>query len=320
MDMGLTEKKNRTEKTLLRSIANYILESVGTPANLAQAIEDFPILLVQPGADTQHNGVSVNSISAGDIVRWDRLGYTFRGRSGVVNGWEVVGGRYQGDNIHLEALKSFGKEEESEDWTCDIKEVFGLSSSKSNLKLFTSMDAMVETNSREMIEPVTEEKMLKNLEHGEIRILRDCREDFFAVYEWDGRIFLMNTGGSHHFAAARYIAGKLSLPVPLAGRLVKRSINAESLSLLLQDFEMLLISNEPSAYCAFHDAMRSFLANYFWIEAPQGFCHNSRIILLPRDKPRSVKVTSLLLNAGAFDVGEHLRKMVGKQEQHSTPS
>lgn len=49
----------------------------------------------------------------------------------------------------------------------------GFSSSKSELRDFSSTNAMVECNSREMIDSISHEKLAKNLSHPEIRIIHN---------------------------------------------------------------------------------------------------------------------------------------------------
>jgi hypothetical protein len=55
--------------------------------------------------------------------------------------------------------------EVAEDWQCDIRDVQGFSTSKSELTDFTTIDAMVERNSREMIDEITPAKLSHNLAH-----------------------------------------------------------------------------------------------------------------------------------------------------------
>lgn len=70
------------------------------------------------------------------------------------------------------------------------------------------MDDMVVRNSPEMIDEISPAKLAKNLAWDEIRIISHVDHDYFATWAWDGRVFLMNSGGSHHFAAAKYIAAR----------------------------------------------------------------------------------------------------------------
>lgn len=291
----------------LKNIAAHFQEGIGIPATLAQVLEDKPALLMKPEQRPA-------SIDTREVVRWDRFGQSFNGRIGTVRGWVNEGGYYHGFDLKRSELTEFGQEEVIENWQCDIQQVAGLSASKSDLSAFTSLDAMAEARAKHLVTPLTEEALRNNLQHGEIRILQPASSDYFEQHQWDGRTFLANAGGSHHFAAARYLAGRLNVEVPLTGRLVRHSINPAALALLRRDFDIFLISDEPCAYCAFHDAMHRFLATYFWMPVPQGFCDQARAVLLPVSQIRSVRVSNLLRKAGAFDLGAYLSGLVEKQQ------
>src|SRR3546814_4338531 len=77
-----------------------------------------------------------------------------------------------------------------------------------------------------MIDEISHDRLRRNLAHNEIRILdKNSKADFFVRHTWDGRVFLANSGGSHHFAAARLIAGELGDKVPLNGLLYTRYLD-----------------------------------------------------------------------------------------------
>jgi Family of unknown function (DUF6685) len=83
----------------------------------------------------------------------------------------------------------------TEVWNCDIEDVVGLGVSKSKLSDFTSLGDMVETNSREMIDFVTERKLQENLLWSEIKILRPdpaFKHDWFERQMWDGGRIVWN--------------------------------------------------------------------------------------------------------------------------------
>lgn len=292
--------------TMLNRVTNYLLDNAGVPSTVSQAIKSNPHLLAQPEP-------TKFSIDANSIPRWHEFGEDHRCRS-AVNGWSADGGFYEGRRLDLPALRHIGYEARQNYWVCEIQDVAGLSASKSKLSTFTSLDEMAKTNSPEMVEPVTKEKLEQNLAHREIRILRDNSPDFFVQYLWDKRVFLVNAGGSHHFAAARYIAGCLDIPVPLSGVLVQRGIKKDVTSTLCQDFDMFLISSEPMAFGAFHDGMRKVAASYYLLSLPAGFCSDARAILLPKDEKRSVNVAKVMREAGAFDLGLYLIELAGQQE------
>ncbi|HCF2896160.1 TPA: hypothetical protein NID31_006287, partial [Pseudomonas aeruginosa] len=143
----------------------------------------------------------------------------------------------------------------------------------------------------------------------EIRILhREDPSDHFACYRWDGRLFLMNSGGSHHFAAARYIASRLRHSVPLQGRLKVYGLNSASVGSLARDFEIFALRDDPAGYMAFHDAMRAYGAAYLHRRLPRPY-DDCRAVFLPRGDVRSLRVAAVLQELGFFDLGDHLQEL-----------
>lgn len=123
----------------------------------------------------------------------------------------------------------------------------------------------------------------------------------------------MNSGGSHHFAAARYIATRLKTPVPLHGRLRTYSIKPKAVDSLTRDFEMFVIPETTEARMGFFYAMQSFRATYLWQILPRPVRDTSCAILLPKSEPRSAKVAAVLREAKVFDLSSYLQALVAQQ-------
>jgi hypothetical protein len=68
------------------------------------------------------------------------------------------------------------------------------------------------------------------------------RGDSFLNHGWDGRICLINSGGSHHFATAHYLAGVARLPVELTGMLKGYQLNPAAINALTEQFELFAIT------------------------------------------------------------------------------
>lgn len=286
---------------------------MGHPVTLLRLLDEHPGLRIQL-AEPKLN------IAAYSVVQWHEWGYTSERnwqhrKCGTISGWRYSSDGYRSFDIHRPELEHLGRREVDENWTCDIQSVVGFSTSKSKLEDFTSLNDMVETNSREMIDALTEEKLRQNLAHNEIRILhREQTSDHFALHLWDGRIFLMNNGGSHHFAAARYIAARIGRQVPLRGALHTYSVDPMAVDSLQTDFDMFIIpDNNADASNGFHDAMRTFQATYFWHPLPRPY-EKVRVILLPKREKRSAKASATLHAAGLFDFGKYLTSLVKRQE------
>ncbi|MGZ8152540.1 MAG: DUF6685 family protein [Methylobacter sp.] len=291
---------------LVEFLYNTISEDLGRPVRLLCLIDgtDMRVQLIEPESVINDHGV----------IRWHEWGgRSPYNKSGAMLGWRYYAGGYSSFEIHRSEFESFGHCEVVDQWSCDIQDVTGLSSSKSNLDKFTSLDQLVETNSREMINEITEYKLYRNLAHGEIRILnQESTSDYFARYLWDDRIFLINGGGSHHFAAARYIANRIKRLVPLKGKLRIYSINTSAVDALLRDFDVFAISNDAVITQGFLKTMGSLRATFLWKHLPRPYEH-ARAIFLPKNEPRSMRVSRTLREAGVFDIGEHLTALTRRQ-------
>lgn len=299
---------------LFSILHGMLREALGEAVPIHRLLEQYPNLRVELPEPA-------GSISAYDsVVSWHDWGKASandwpRRPLGSLLGWKYFAGdSYRSFTVHRSEFEQFGTCRIDENWQCDIQAVEGLAASKSELTDFQSLDAMVETNSKAMIDAITEEKLQANLAHNEIRILRPGSvSDHFARYLWDGgRIFLMNHGGSHHFAAARYIAARLKRPVPLSGSQYTYGINPAALQALRADFEIFVISHKPAPANAFRDAMKQYRATYLTQYLPRPYEQHTAI-LLPRSEPRSVKVATVLRENGFFDLGEYLGQLVVKQ-------
>ncbi|EOG4615041.1 DUF6685 family protein [Pseudomonas aeruginosa] len=284
-----------------------IQDDLGFPASVRAVVEGSPglkAILREPA----------RSIAASSVVRWHEWGSAVHGSwprlaAGEMLGWRSQGGQYGSFHLTRDDLASLGTREIKDQWQCEIQDVVGLSASKSELRSFVSLDDMVATNSRPMIEPVSLEKLEQNLAWSEIRILhRDDPSDHFACYRWDGRLFLMNSGGSHHFAAARYIASRLSRAVPLQGQLRIYGLNSASVASLVRDFEIFVLRDEASCYMAFHDAMRAYGATYLERRLPRPY-DDCRAVFMPRDEARAARAAAVLRECGFYDVGDHLQEL-----------
>lgn len=229
-----------------------------------------------------------------------------------MTGWTYSNGYYDKYTKSVDALASIGKSEEEADWRCDIQDVTGFATSKSKLADFASMDAMVETNSREMIDnKVNLAGLRENLAHKEIPS-DDLR---FTRFLWDSqqKTYLNNSGGSHHFAAARFIANKIEEQVPLKGTLSIHSLNEGAVNDLLDHYDLYVLPSEEKLGFQFFEAMRAFRTTYFFCGMP-GQGSATQVILLPKNEERSVHVSSILRQAGLYELGPHLKELCARQK------
>jgi len=296
---------------LIKRAYNTIQEKFGKPVSLYALLAAHPDLsakIREPVRNISHASVVRWHEWEGEVLsRWPR-----RGR-GILMGWRYSDSSYGSFSVEREEFSHFVSCEITEDWECEIQNVTGLAASKSKLEDFESLDKMVETNARKLIEPCTADKLRENLAWGEIRILhRNNPSDFFARYLWDGRVFFVNSGGSHHFAAGRYVAARIEALVPLRGKLCTYSINKMAVASLQRDYEMFVMAGIPTVTLDFRDAMQNFRASYLWHYLPHPY-QDCCVVLLPRADARSMKVAAVLHAAGFFDLGLYLAGLAARQ-------
>lgn len=289
---------------LLSSIAQSsiylsIVGDFGYPAALHQLIKTRPGLRAVIEEPSQNVAVS-------SVVNWHEWGHPY----GDLKGWVKQADYYSGTVIRRSEFTELGTQEITERWACDITEVNGLFASKSDLTEFRDMDSFVETKSPDYIRDISLDGLRKNLAHDEVRILKENTSDYFAYHNWDGRIFLINSGGSHHFAAARYIAQRLNEPVPLQGQLYRHGINTQAIQSLRSEFDIFVIGGENvnGFSLEFNEAMRHYKADYYYANLPQPYT-DLQAIFLPRQKERSARVTEILREEGFFDLGQYLQDL-----------
>lgn len=299
-------------QAILRSIVDGLREEFGYPVALLRLFAAYPQLRIPLGEPAP-------CIDAGSVPHWHELGADLlvrwpRSSGGTLSGWKSTGGHWESFELKRSEYDQIGQREITPGWTCDITDIHGFSGSKSDLEAFTSTDEMVEENSKEMIDEVTPDKLAKNLAHREIRIIHSPNtSDHFTRYLWDGRLWLMNDGGSHHTAAAKYIAARLHLPVKLTGKLYTYSLNPAAIASLRREFEMFVIDEGDSQVaCAFFDAMRTFKATWLYHAMPRPY-KNARAVLLPRSEGRSMRVALEFHKAGVADLGAFLAALASRQ-------
>lgn len=295
----------------------------GIPTLLTNAVKSIfghPVELER--VLTKYGDISVDltpsqNADANSVIRWEELGVGAHphGRDqGWVLGWHRHGDVWQSYDHHSANMESIMVEDSDDDWACDIRLVEGLSAPKSELKDFSTLDHMAESACLGLIEDVSPEGLAKNLAWSEIRIVNQKNTtDHFRHYAWDGRIHLINDGGSHHFAAARFLAGKLNAPVQLTGRLKDINLSHKAVQGLREEFDMYPIKDCQMLFGEIMDALRSYDAGFCLMDLPRPF-QNNKVIMLPKDIARSVAASKFLAQAGLPELGAHLEDLCDKQK------
>lgn len=278
-------------KPLFQRLFEAVRDDLGSPASLQRLIRERPQLRVRLDARPQ-------VIATENVVRWEDFGGSYgahwpRTGSGKLRGWKMRGGQYSSCEHEVPALSELTVTQTDENFSCDIGEVTGLAASKSELLSYLSIADMAEACCEGLIQDKSIAGLEKNLSWPEVRIARGSKSDFFMKYGWDDGMYLINSGGSHHFVAAHYQAQELDHPVSLEGRLVEITINKLALWALSKEYAVYAISDEDHMSLDFQKAMQAFKAEYYWKDLPRPYA-NCRAIFLPRSESRSMKVAALL--------------------------
>jgi hypothetical protein len=192
-------------------------------------------------------------------------------------------------------------------WNCDIQEVSGLSASKSDLKKFKNLDEFAISTT--LISEINDQSLQKNLlwENGKI-----LNYPYLNRYAWDNnRIHLSNSGGSHHFAAARYIASKLSKKVTIIGKLESFKLLPEPIISLLNQYDLYAVSHEHEVFI--NDQSIDFGATIGFFDAPSPF-RDKVIVFFPRNNKRSMCLSKLFKQLDIFDFSKFLLESLNKQQ------
>lgn len=301
---------------LPQRIWSSLQESVGVPVGIkawvARHGEHCRELLGTP----QRSGVAELG-----VMRWDRLGKCpvdslIAHPDGTVLGWRRDASGYNGMRMDCPALLNLAVCT-SHTVTVDIQAIEGMANSKSELTAVMSMPAFAQAMCSDWIaEEISEHAMYIHLAHDQIRILRpETTCDHLTSFAWDGRVFLSNAGGSHHFATAQYMAAALALDVPIEAKLYVHALNPASVSALCHQFAMVAVDDVHGL----HKAMESFDATYYVTNLPDPLRlpeAKARVLFLPRNETRSRRVAEALIAGGAPDVGQHLTQLVIRQVGH----
>lgn len=204
-------------------------------AELYQTIRDL-----EPNKAEWNNHNSIRSSSVAQIHRLHEIHnnpYSLR--------WTC--GKFDPKELML-LLRTMFRDERIGSVTVDISEITGLAASKSELQNFASMSHFVETNCRKYFE-ITPEYLKSNLAHSEVRIInRESTSDYLKIFGWSEKVYLINSGGSHHFASAQYIAKELNTLVPVTGRMDLIFLDREGINRFINKFSSLLIPQSDFAY------------------------------------------------------------------------
>lgn len=209
---------------------------------------------------------------------------------------------------------------------CDASQIQGIACSKSDSKSHESVDAfgawfIDEQNrlNRKGKPPLKwNDASLKELcSHNEIRLLNGGAGDFLSVRAWDGRLFIDNSGGSHHLAGAVHVAAHIGASIPLASKLHIYRFNAKTVKWLLGGFHLVLLLD--SAAWDTLRIVKNLVGSGSNMAVPSIFCEGT-LLAFPKGSDLAECVMAELLDQGHHDLGGELRSAMDAQERFLTKS
>ena len=303
---------------LRQRIWSSLQESVGVPAGIKAWADRHGERCRELLGTPQRSGIAELG-----VMRWDRLGKCpvdslVAHRDGVILGWRRDANGYNSTRLDCPALLNLAVCT-SRTVTVDIQAIEGMANSKSELTAVMSMPEFARAMCSDWIaEEISEHTMYLHLAHDQIRILRpETTCDHLTSFAWDGRVFLSNAGGSHHFTTAQYMAATLAVDVPIEAKLYVHALNPTVVAALCHQFAMVAVDDMHGL----HKAMQSFDATYYVTELPDPLRlpeAKAHVLLLPCDQTRSRRVAEVLIAGGAPDVGQHLTQLAARQVGHDT--
>ena len=294
------------------TLRSLIADVAGTPFALRE--------LLATGVHKPRLEAPERSTAESAVVKWhdwsSHSAFEWPRRApGELRGWSKRRDVYASQLLRMPEMASIGAIYVHSKHTVDLREIDGFAASKSDLHEHRTVEEFAERRCPDWIADVSHAQLQKMLSHDEIRVLHaEHHTDHFSQYGWDGRVFLSNAGGSHHTAAAQYVAKRLQADVPLHAPLRVYTLNEGAVCALIDRYELFSVPDESSFQCAFHDALESIRATYFWHSMPAPY-HDQRAILLPRDNARSMAVAKEMRSAGVADLGCHLGELLERQQE-----
>jgi len=136
-----------------------------------------------------------------------------------------------------------------ENFETDISKVEGLMASKdkSDFHKFKNLDQFVEKTRPNLIDPIDMANLVSNLNHERSPVdENDLNLDLekLQIYSWQNRLYWTNRGGSHHFAAAQYIAKKMDVPVKVTGRLEIKYFDSNAVTNFNKTFDAFMVPTD----------------------------------------------------------------------------
>ncbi len=201
-----------------------------------------------------------------------------------------------------------------EEFGFDITEVEGIAESKSAERLFPDVNAFGKDYAEYLGATVDAAGLAHMLSHHQVRILDKHRGDNVHLRLWDGRLFLSNAGGSHHFAGAAYISRSIDSPVPLTSSLQIYALNEPAVKWLISKFVIFMVPETTRT--GFLVEISALLGHCYKLPIPGSVCADAVFLLVPNDRRLTGTVVAALARAGIHDSVPWFESLLARQAQY----
>ncbi len=304
----------RIQRWARNAVKDSLFNATGKPGKLIRLIEEGAI---QPFAPCENK----RSIWHSSAARWDLWNRSIDFETQALDYRVMSPGEHWHTKTHLsiDALDSLIAREHATKHTFDIKEIKGLAASKSSDYPFDSISQFAVERCQKYIGDGLAPRLDRNMEWGEIHLDRMS----FCHFSWAKQHtpFWMNSGGSHHFAAAHYVASRQGLNFKLEGRLTKYSVSTLSALSLNSQWAMFLL-DDVSIFTTFMDAMSDFRCDFGVSEVPRQLFSNEtfypddssssrcvKVVFLKRDDKKARATAQVLTDAGFASFNPYIEKL-----------
>ncbi|MGR5347411.1 DUF6685 family protein [Vibrio mediterranei] len=195
--------------------------------------------------------------------------------------------------------------------TIDICEVKGISASKADKPKFSDLKVMAKARVPELLFDLDIEELLswKELKFNDPR-----DPDYISVWSWDDNPYLMQDGGSHHFAAAQYRAHQLGVDYPITLDLKEVSLNLDAIEALLEEVSLIYTPN-IGEYSTLSNALRKAQITHTHVRSPyteRERPYGSGSVFVIPHRNRRHRYACCLLKRSYEDVGARLLELARK--------
>ena len=250
-------------------------------------------------------------------VKWDHLSLESSRR---VQGFKLMRGGVRADQL-VGPHGPLVQEQHIDEHACVITDLEGISASKSSERHFDTVADFGKDYANYLGVEASSQGLTAMLAHHEVRVMRKPATDRLFLGLWDGRLFIANSGGSHHLAAAIWMSGLLGIPIHVKPKLSVRWLNEPAWQWLLQNYVPLLVPGGCRHWSPLDGA--KVVGCWYWLGIPVP--EACELHFVPRNDRSTVEVIRAATASGIFDATTALENLLAEQRcwlkvwQHRLP-